>query len=45
MPVLKEWTLIIFGEDVRDVELLKTLKAKIVMQMLPPHRYACVIYI
>jgi len=41
MPVLKERALIIFEEDVLDVELLKTLKAKIVTQMLPPHRYDC----
>lgn len=39
MPVLKERTLIIFEEDVKDVELLKKLKAKIIVQMLPPHRY------
>lgn len=41
MPVLRERALIIFEEDVRDVELLKNLKAKIVTQMLPPHRYDC----
>jgi len=41
MSVLRERALIIFEEDVRDVELLKTLKAKIVTQMLPPHRYDC----
>jgi len=42
MPVLKERTLIIFQEDVQDAELFKTLKAKIVIQMLPPHRYDCI---
>ncbi len=41
MPVLRERALIIFEADVRDAELLKTLKAKMVMQMLPPHRYDC----
>jgi len=42
MPVLKERALIIFQEDVQDAELFKTLKAKIVIQMLPPHRYDCI---
>ncbi len=41
MPVLRERVLIIFEEDVRNMELFKTLKARIVMQMLPPHRYDC----
>jgi len=41
MPVLRERALIIFEEDVRNVELFRTLKARIVMQMLPPHRYDC----
>jgi len=41
MHVLRERALIIFDEDVRNAELLKTLKAKIVTQMLPPHRYDC----
>ncbi len=40
MP-LKERALIIFEEDVRNAELFKTLKARIVIQMLPPHRYDC----
>lgn len=39
IPVLRERALVIFEEDVRNVELLKTLKAKMVIQMLPPHRY------
>jgi hypothetical protein len=41
MALLKERALIIFEEDVRNAELLKVIKAKIVMQMLPPHRYDC----
>jgi hypothetical protein len=39
MPVLKERALIIFEEDVENAELLKSLKARMVVQMLPPHRY------
>ena len=39
MPVLKERALIIFEEDVKNAELLKKLKARMVIQMLPPHRY------
>ncbi|MFQ5970279.1 MAG: hypothetical protein ACE5J2_07295 [Nitrososphaerales archaeon] len=39
MPVLRERALLIFEEDLRNLELLKTLKAKMVTQMLPPHRY------
>jgi hypothetical protein len=39
MPVLKERALIIFEEDVKNVELLKKLRARVVVQMLPPHRY------
>lgn len=40
MPV-RERALIIFEEDVLNAELFKTLKARIVIQMLPPHRYDC----
>ncbi len=41
MPLLRERALIIFEEDVRDGEVLRKLKARIVTQMLPPHRYDC----
>ncbi|MGH9923178.1 MAG: hypothetical protein ACRD38_10535, partial [Nitrososphaerales archaeon] len=41
MGLLKERALIIFEEDVCNVELFKAIKAKIVTQMLPPHRYDC----
>ncbi|MEM2760360.1 MAG: hypothetical protein QXU32_05910 [Nitrososphaerales archaeon] len=39
MVILKERALVIFEEDVKDPEILKKLKAKIIVQMLPPHRY------
>ncbi|MEM0364804.1 MAG: hypothetical protein QXS25_04480 [Candidatus Nitrosocaldus sp.] len=39
MVMLKERALIIFEEDVLNTDLLKTLRARIVTQMLPPHRY------
>jgi hypothetical protein len=39
--VLTERAVILFEEDARDLELLKTLKAWIVTQMLPPQRYDC----
>ncbi len=39
MPLLKERALLIFEEDVIDVGVLKTLRARIVTQMLPPYRY------
>lgn len=39
MPVLRERALIIFEDEVRDGELLKKLKARMILQMLPPHRY------
>lgn len=39
MPLLKERALLIFGEDVLDADTLKALRARIVTQMLPPHRY------
>jgi hypothetical protein len=41
MALLKERALIIFEGDVSDAELLRAIKAKIVTQMLPPHRYDC----
>jgi hypothetical protein len=41
MALPKERALIIFEEDVRNVELFKAIKVKIVPQMLPPHRYDC----
>ncbi len=43
MSLLRERALVIFEEDVRSTELLKTLKARIVMQMLPTHRCDCVL--
>ncbi|MEM0029940.1 MAG: hypothetical protein QW572_07320 [Candidatus Nitrosocaldus sp.] len=39
MPLLKERALLIFEEDVLNAEVLKALRARIVTQMLPPHRY------
>ncbi|MCS6767989.1 MAG: hypothetical protein RMJ59_05615 [Candidatus Nitrosocaldus sp.] len=39
MPVLKERALLIFEDDVLDADRLKALRARIVTQMLPPHRY------
>lgn len=39
MVMLKERALIIFEEDVMDTDVLKRLRAMIVTQMLPPHRY------
>jgi len=39
MTRLKERALIIFEDEVRDLEILKKLSARMVVQMLPPHRY------
>ncbi|MEO9365678.1 MULTISPECIES: hypothetical protein [Candidatus Nitrosocaldus] len=39
MVMLKERALMIFEEDVMNADVLKRLRAMIVTQMLPPHRY------
>ncbi len=37
--MLRERALMISDDDVTNVEMLKRLRARIVTQMLPPHRY------